>query len=127
MIASYVTGLQHIGLPTNDLKSTLEFYQKLGFRIAQEVDNGGTPVVFLQLGSVCVETYENGQALGYSGSIDHIALDVTDVEKAWEAVKEAGLTPIEEEIVFLPFWEKGVRFFNVWGPNHEKVEFSQVL
>lgn len=127
MIASYVTGVQHLGLPTNDLKATLEFYQKIGFEIAHQADNEGTPVVFLRLGNVCVETYENGQAVGCCGAIDHVALDVTDVEKAWDAALEAGLTPIEKEIVFLPFWENGVRFFNVWGPNGEKVEFSQVL
>ena len=34
---------------------------------------------------------------------------------------------IDPEIRFLPFWEKGTRFFNVLGPNGEIVEFSQIL
>ena len=34
----------------------------------------------------------------------------------------------ENEIVhFLPFWENGVKFFTIEGPNKEKVEFSQYL
>ena len=28
---------------------------------------------------------------------------------------------------FLPFWENGVKFFTIEGPNKEKVEFSQYL
>ena len=39
----------------------------------------------------------------------------------------AGLAPLEDAIQFLPFWENGVRFFNLLGPNGETVEFSQRL
>ena len=44
-----------------------------------------------------------------------------------EAVKAAGLTPMTDEIQFLPFWEKGVRFFKVLDPNNAPVEFCQIL
>ena len=49
------------------------------------------------------------------------------MEKAWEEVKALGITPIETEIQALPFWENGVRYFNIYGPNREKIEFSQML
>ena len=29
------------------------------------------------------------------------------------------------EITFLPFWEKGVKFFIAQGPNLERLEFAQ--
>ena len=32
-----------------------------------------------------------------------------------------------DEVHFLPFWENGVKFFTIEGPNKEKVEFSQYL
>lgn len=127
MIADRIKGMQHIGLPTNDMKATIAFYEALGFQIATRHDNGGVDVVFLTLGNICIETYENGEAVGYHGAIDHIALDVDDIEKTWEAVTAAGFTPIESEIQALPFWSNGVRFFNILGPNHEKVEFGQIL
>lgn len=127
MIADRIKGMQHIGLPTNDMKATIAFYEALGFEIATRHDNGGVDVVFLTLGDICVETYENGEAVGYHGAIDHIALDVDDIEKTWEAVTAAGFAPIEPEIQALPFWRSGVRFFNILGPNHEKVEFGQIL
>ena len=50
-----------------------------------------------------------------------------DIESAWEEVRTAGLAPLEDAIQFLPFWENGVRFFNLLGPNGETVEFSQRL
>lgn len=128
-VAEHVTGLQHIGVPTNDIKATVAFYESIGFTVALRTANeaAGEPVCFLKLKNVCVETYENHQAVGRPGAIDHVALDVDDVDAAFAAVKAAGHAPIEAEIQFLPFWEKGVRFFNITGPNGEKVEFSQML
>ena len=38
-IATFVTGLQHIGIPTNDLGKTLAFCQSLGFETQYEVNN----------------------------------------------------------------------------------------
>lgn len=127
MIKERIKGMQHIGLPTNDMKATIAFYESLGFEIATRHINNGEDVVFLTLGNVCVETYENGQAVGYHGAIDHICLDVDDIEKTWEEAKAMGLNIIDSEIQSLPFWANGVRFFNVLGPNHEKVEFGQIL
>ena len=63
-IGALVTGLQHIGLPTNNMAATVEFYESLGFQTVHRTENNGESVCFLQLGSVCVETYENGQAAG---------------------------------------------------------------
>lgn len=126
-VAAHVTGLQHIGLPTNDMDKTLAFYRSLGFQTGFRTLDHSDAVCFLNLGNVCIETYENGQAVGAPGAIDHIALDVDDVEAAWEAVRAAGHTPLEPEIQALPFHQNGVRFFNIEGPNGEKVEFCQIL
>lgn len=38
-----------------------------------------------------------------------------------------GFSMLDTKIQFLPFWEHGVKFFTVLGPNEEKVEFSQHL
>lgn len=124
-----ITGLQHLGLPTNDIEATVEFYEMLGFEIAYQTINekANEKVVFLRLGNVTIETYENKQAALKHGAWDHVALDVTNIEEAFETAKEKGLDIIEEEIQFLPFWENGVKYFNVLGPNKEKVEFSQFL
>ena len=53
-IAARVTGIQHIGLPTNDLKKTVEFYQSLGFEITFETTLPTDYVVFLQLIAITI-------------------------------------------------------------------------
>ena len=83
---------------------------------------------FLLAGYILIETFENKTAALEGGSIDHIALNVPDIEAAYAAAKESGFTFLEsDEIVFLPFWEKGIRYFLIEGPNKEPIEFLQKL
>ena len=129
-ISDHITGIQHIGLPTNDLEKTIAFYETLGFEVIHRAEIPSDKVAFLRLKNTVVEAYQSTgepQAKGFDGAIDHIALDVDDVEAVWDAVITAGLTPMEREIQFLPFWEKGFRYFKVLGPNHEPIEFGQIL
>ena len=129
MKSENITGVQHIGIPTNDMEKTLEFYHALGFETAFETINedAGEKVVFLRCKNLVVEAYENHQAVGKDGAVDHIALDVLDIEEAFSWVKTLGYEMLDSEIRFLPFWEAGVRFFTILGPNHERIEFSQML
>ncbi len=122
-----ITGLQHLGLPTDDIEKTIGFYQSLGFDVAWETVNGSERVAFLRLHGLTIETYENHQAAMRNGAVDHIALDVADVQAAFDQVSALGYKMLDTEVNFLPFWERGVRFFTIEGPNHEKVEFSQML
>ena len=128
-IKQLINGMQHLGLPTNDIEKTIAFYESLGFEVALRTVNEpvNEQVAFLRLGSVTIETYENRAAAMQNGAIDHIALDVSDVDAAFEQVAKLGHTMLDSEVQFLPFWERGVRFFTIQGPNHEKVEFSQKL
>lgn len=119
------TGLQHIGIPTNDIEATLRFYRSLGFEVAHRANNKGELVAFLRLGDLMIETYQNGRANGLAGAIDHIAINVTDVNEARRIADAMGLEIIEEGQ--LPFWENGVKYFTVLGPNREKLEFNQYL
>ena len=124
-----LTGVAHIGIPTNDLDKTIAFYKKLGFVSALETVNkaAGERVAFLQLGDLMIETYENHRAAEKAGAIDHVALATTDIEAAFAAAKEAGMHLLHSSIQSLPFWENGVRFFMVEGPNKERIEFCQKL
>lgn len=122
-----INGLQHIGVPTKNMEETIAFYEKLGFETAFETVNDGDRVVFLKFASLVIETYESKDAAMKSGVVDHIALDVKDIEKTYELINQEGLNTTQDTIHFLPFWENGVKFFTIEGPNKEKVEFSQYL
>jgi len=119
------TGLQHIGMPTNDIEKTIRFYGALGFEVAFRTNNKGEEVAFLRLGDLTVETYQNFRAAETNGAWDHVAINVTDVAEARRLADAMGLEVIEEGE--LPFWANGVKYFTVLGPNREKVEFNQYL
>ena len=72
-----------------------------------------------------IETYQNFKAARINGAVDHIAINVTDVEEARRIADSMGLEVIEEGQ--LPFWENGVKYFTILGPNREKLEFNQYL
>ena len=118
-LKNYSTGVQHIGIPTNDIDKTVAFET-----VNEEADE---KVVFLKLGTLVVEAYENHAAVLRAGAIDHVALDVKDIEEIYQYINQAGLNTTQDSIHFLPFWENGVKFFTIEGPNKEKVEFSQYL
>ncbi|HIV46215.1 MAG TPA: VOC family protein [Candidatus Acutalibacter stercorigallinarum] len=128
-LGDFALGLQHVGLPTNDLKATIAFYESLGFETVYQVRNeaAGEDVAFLRLKNLTIEAYENGQAAMQSGAIDHIAIDVDDVEAAYRLAQEQGYQIVSNGVEFLPFWQKGVKFFILLGPNQERVEFNQYL
>lgn len=140
-IKEFTTGVQHIGLPTNDIKKTIEFFQLLGFEVAYRTINGPEEVAFLQLHNLMIETYQNHQAKMEYGAIDHIAIDVKNIENLFKEVKaladkeqekaqgqEAPLFQmLDTQVNGLPFWEKGVKFFTIEGPNKEKIEFCEKL
>jgi 4-hydroxyphenylpyruvate dioxygenase-like putative hemolysin len=125
MANQFTAGVQHIGIPTNDMGGTIGFYKTLGFEIVHEA-MADCRVVFLKLGNLVIETYENHQAVMKNGAVDHIALDTTDIDAAYAFAKESGLK-LTCGIESLPFWSKGVKFFKVEGPNCETIEFCQIL
>ena len=124
-----LNGIQHIGIPTNDIEESIRFYETLGFEAAFRTVNtqANEKVAFLKLSSLVIETYENKAAKMQAGAIDHVAIDVKNIETVYECINEAGLNTTNDTIHYLPFWENGVRFFTIEGPNKEKVEFSQYL
>lgn len=122
----WVSGIQHIGIPTSDIEKTISFYEKLGFVVEHrnQVPSNGAQVAFLRLKNLVIETYAEG-GNGLDGAINHIALDCTDIEAAYQWVTEHGFTVLSQGIEKLPFWENGVEFFIIEGPNKERVEFCQ--
>ena len=71
--------------------------------------------------------YETKEAAMVAGAIDHVAIDVSDVEAVYAWINEIGMNNTNDVINFLPFWENGFRFFKIEGPNKEVVEFGQIL
>jgi catechol 2,3-dioxygenase-like lactoylglutathione lyase family enzyme len=129
--------LQHIGIPVTNLTVSESFYQKLGFYKVTGSDfehNGGKgKMMMMQLKDILIEMYQLPEDClaeirnRNDGHIDHITFDVSDIDQTFAAAKEASLRIIEDQPVFLAFWEKGCRYFNIIGPDGERLEFNQIL
>lgn len=128
-LTDYVTGIQHVGIPSKDLDVTIAFYQKLGFQMAGLFHNGANRCAFLQLGNFIIETWEGDSVTEQTGAINHVSLNTTDVDRAFQLVNQIpDVTVLDKTIQTIPsFWDYGIRFFNILGPNHETIEFCEKL
>ncbi|KRN02357.1 lactoylglutathione lyase related lyase [Levilactobacillus senmaizukei DSM 21775 = NBRC 103853] len=127
-VSDFITGIQHVGIPTADLDATMAFYESLGFERAGLFPNGDNRCAFMRLGNLTIETWEGDATNPTAGAINHISLNTTDVDKAFAAAKAQRLNMVNDEIQSIPsFWDKGIRFFNILGPNHETIEFCEIL
>lgn len=86
----WITGVQHVAVPTNDLEKTIEFYHSLGFTTALETYNEAAKhrAVFLQLGNLIIESYsiailKNGDQLPISRS--HLQEVKRQINQFWGA------------------------------------------
>lgn len=132
-----INHLQHIGIPVTDLQRSTLFYERLGFTnvMAASFDHQGSSgkVAMMQQGAMIVELYQMPSAAleevrsRKNGHIDHIAFDVDDIDEAFQSITNMGLSIIEAQPVFLSFWKKGCKYFNITGPDGERLEFNQIL
>ncbi|MDR1796236.1 MAG: VOC family protein [Clostridiales Family XIII bacterium] len=124
----YITGLQHVGIKAEDIEASTAFYEDLGFKVAHRTNlDEETRVVYLEQKGLIVELIETKEAPG-TGVVDHITIDVTDIEAVFAEAQEKGYTIVEGGgINFLPFWERGIKFIMLEGPSGERVELNQML
>ena len=122
---SFLNGLQHIGIPTEDFAASQKFYETLGFKLINSEDNQGSKVGFFELNNLVIEIWE-AKSAGEVGAIHHIALDTDDIAGAYEWIKTLDFEMIDSSIQNLPFWEKGIQYFNFYGPNREIFEVCQI-
>ncbi len=132
-----IARLQHVGLPVTNLEASSAFYEGLGFVqvMNSTFDHGrGIGIVsMLKQGDIVLELYQMPEPelekirQRKDGRIDHMAFDVQDIEAAFATLTSGGYTVVEPEPVFLPFWKQGCRYFNILGPDGERLEFNQIL
>jgi catechol 2,3-dioxygenase-like lactoylglutathione lyase family enzyme len=132
-----ISAFQHLGIPVTDLRRSEKFYERLGFKNVMpstfEINNEKGFVSMMKREDMVIEVYqlpENQLAEirnRKNGHIDHIAFDVDNIDTTFAILKSNGFAIIEAEPVFLPFWKNGCKYFNVLGPDGERLEFNQIL
>jgi lactoylglutathione lyase len=129
--------IQHVGIPVTDINRSVIFYESLGFKNVMDssfMHNGDKGlVVMMKSGEVIIELYQMPEQelkeirKRSNGHIDHIAFDVEDVAAVFSTLKNTSFTILEEAPVFLPFWKNGCKYFNITGPDGERLEFNQII
>jgi catechol 2,3-dioxygenase-like lactoylglutathione lyase family enzyme len=137
ILDSNFNNIQHIGIPVTDLENSKCFYKKLGFTDVMSrtfpYNRQTGHASMMKRSRTIIELYQfpenelDGIRRLKDGHINHIAFDVSDIDKAFRELKEAGFAVIEEAPIFLDFWEKGCKYFTVLGPEGERLEFNQIL
>lgn len=136
-VTLFLTHIQHIGIPVTDIKVSELFYSNLGFKNVMQAnfmhENETGTCIMMQQGSIIIELYQMPAkelpaiANRKDGHVDHVAFDVKNIDETFFILKTSGYHIIEDAPVYLKFWDKGCRYFNILGPDNERLEFNQVL
>ena len=130
--------IEHLGIAVADLKKSNELFQRLLGNApykSETVASEGVETSFFQVGDTKIEllqaSTEDSPIAKFiskkSEGIHHIAFDVDDIELAFTTIKENHFTILEKEPVFLNFWNKGCKYFNILGPDGERLEFNEII
>ena len=124
----------YLRIPVADLRVTTAFYEELGFEFLfylQEKDGGGRcDAACLALGDWIIKLVQRegwGPRSARDSHLDHMALDIRCIGQAFASAKASQLELLHDQPQFLPFWQYGVRFFTLRGPDGQKVELSEML
>ena len=138
LLKDNLEGIQHLAFFVTDIERSKDFYKQFGFKkkLVDEVAADPEPVklAFIELNGFTLELVElpgdmkKQVGTREDGNVDHVALNVKDIDSAYAELTAAGFEALEEDApVFLPLWENGTKYFTIRGPDGEKVEFSQIL
>lgn len=124
-------------MPVTDLKRSEAFYEKLGFANVMasgfDYQGGRGSVAIMRRDAMILELYQMPEAQlqeirsRKDGHIDHVAFDVDNIDDTFSTLKNAAFSIVEDAPVFLPFWKNGCKYFNILGPDGERLEFNQIL
>ncbi|QGQ97332.1 VOC family protein [Paenibacillus psychroresistens] len=120
--------IDHVGIMVNDMDSSIKFYTEVaGLEVKdRNVHANGLEVVFLGYGfedETEIELIHGFKdQLPSEGKVHHVALSVSDIQLEWDRVKQIGVEFIDQEIATMP---NGIRYFFIYGPEKEWIEFFQ--
>lgn len=130
-------GLAHIGLYTEDIEATKSFYiDNLGFKldyetVAEKPNNGWLKIAFISLNGMIIEILEpSDRSLikkGNGGCVDHLTIEVKNLDNIVKALKAKGITFETEEPIKLNKLFNGVQVIFFRGPSGERLELFEFL
>jgi lactoylglutathione lyase len=88
-VAVAVLGLHHAGLYVASLERSIAFYREIfGLEVAERFDFGDEQLALLRVGNRRLELMQSpGVSSRASGVVDHVALQVDDLDAAIELIE----------------------------------------
>jgi len=123
--------VDHVGVVVKDLNTTIRFYTEVvGLKLKSRFThtNGVLELAFLGFGDSdeteveLIQGYNDN--LPNEGKVHHFAVTVDDIEAEYERIKKLNVpfVPPFDVITTLP---NGHRYFFIYGPDNEWIEFFQ--
>ncbi len=129
-------GLAHIGIFTINMENTLAFYKDiLGMEVSYEKDlvrpGGTTKLGFVRAGSLVLEFIQPANTEGIldkkGGIVDHIAIEVKDIEGLAGRLRTQGVAFETSDVVEIGELFDGVKNIFFSGPSGERLEFFEYI
>lgn len=127
-------GLAHIGIHTEDLTNSMDFYtETLGFDYMDirevPVPGGVTKLGFVNAGNLVIELVQPADTSGIKnrklGPVDHIAIEVDDIDLVIDNLKDKNVAFNTPEKRDNPYLFNGISNIFFKGPNGESLELFQ--
>lgn len=120
--------MDHVEIAVRDFKTSVEFWEKLGFRVMKVYERDGKPTqYFMQSdggkGDVNLDLVHRPQQ-NQDTYIDHIAWRVEDVEKTYEELKKIpGIKIVREPYMSPPSGRKLLIWEDIDGIKHHLTDY----
>lgn len=121
--------IDHVGIMVKDMDASIRFYEEIvGLELKGRMTHTNGVIELAFLGFNQSDETELELIQGYNdelpaeGKVHHFAVTVDDIEEEFKRIQSLGATLIDQEITTLP---NGYRYFFLYGPEGEWVEFFQ--
>ncbi|MED2942152.1 VOC family protein [Bacillus swezeyi] len=121
--------IDHVGLMVKDIEASITFYQDIvGMTLKDKMTHTNGIMKLAFLGFENSEETELELIQGYNdnlpaeGKVHHFAISTDDIDAELTRMKENEVKLMEDGITTLP---NGYRYFFIFGPEGEAIEFFQ--
>ena len=119
-----VIGLHHAGVHVASLERPIAFYEAVfGLYLAGRLSLGPEQLAFLEVGTCRIELIADGAAGRETGVVDHLAIEVDELDPWVPLLRERGVRLLDDAPVEVP--ALGARTLFCLGPDGERIELFE--
>lgn len=119
-----VLGLHHAGIYVAELERSIAFYGDMfGLELAEQLTLGAEKIAFLRAGPARLELIEASGASRPAGVVDHVALEVDNLDVLLQRLREHDVTLLDQGPVAVADLQARMLFCE--GPDGERIELFE--